>query len=295
MREPSRPTFRALDTASKTRLAVKKTSLGMWILVTLLLLPAALSFIALALVILGYDSIVYAARDGVKPFLPVFVALIGVAIANWFSFDVTAKKALTSMLDFMLAIAYLTAWLKPALWGESRLLYFVWLIPVELMAIIFVLGITMWTHAETRRERWKVATLILLLVAASVNISYRIGHWWPFLAVTVVGANHALSLLWSRTVDGETDHAYPPWLFRCFLVVLLPGVLDLLPMPPLGWTGFRLPSFDESVYFDIVRAVSPHQILSFGFFYFLWSGLYELTGIPEWKKPPGRAGRKGWS
>lgn len=241
-----------------------------WVLVAAALFPVTVTVFDAGRVVLGYPP---TAKE-VRPF---FVALFCFGVCYGFGFHVTGRKLFASLLDFILAAAFLIAWLAPARFGETRLDDFFWLVPVEFVAISCAAGVLALLRMKTLRDKLQVGAVVLFLVLSSIAISRGVGHWWPFIAVALLGANQALSSVWHRSRDGSAERGYPRWLFRWFMFLVLYGILRIWEMPAYGWIHLRLPVLEEQLA-GFPFAVAPYAVVGFGFLYFLWSGLYELTG-----------------
>ena len=235
-----------------------------------LALPALLQVVDLARVIAGYSPAFLETR----PFLLAFF-LLGMGYA--FGFHFGPRRLWASSFDFALAGAYMVAWYAPSLVGLSRLGYFVWLVPVEIVAIACAFAVEIFWSMETLVHRIQIATGALFIVGTSVAIAYQVGHWWPFLAVAVLGTNEAMFPARKRK---RSSAAYPGWIARLGMFVLLSAILWFWEMPRYGWANLDPALLQEQLQ-GFPTDLSRYVTVAFGFFYFFGSGLYEITGRSE--------------
>lgn len=203
-------------------------------------------------------------------FTPALIAAIIFIFAGSAGLHLTSRNVLASLFDFGLAGLYLFAWLAPEALGENHLRYLFWLVSVEFIAITCALAVETFFKEKSTWNQLKLLGFIFGLLGASVLISYLAGHWWPLAAVAILGANQVVSSLADRGVGRTSDWPVPSWFLRWLIFVVLYWILSRFELHRLGWTDFHFTIVDQERF-------SAHNVIAFGFYYFLSAGLYELT------------------
>jgi len=243
---------------------------GPWIIPAVMapLISMAIDFVRL---LLGHPPLI--------ELRPLCYLLFGIAWALSFGkLEPTRERILASSFELALAATYLTAWCAPGLMGETLFVYLAWLVPVELVAMICALGTAVLLRTETFLDHVKAGAAVVSFVACSIFLSHQVGHWWPFAAVALLGANRALSSLWQPDGGQGGEDSLDFFVFlRCGLLAMLALYLTDFEIPRYGWTDLRLPFVETKLQAFPLDGASPHKMLALGFLYFFPSGLQRLT------------------